>query len=85
MFGRLGWMEILVIVILVVVLFGSAKIPGMMKNLADGINVFKKEVKTSASDDAARAVPAKKTASKSAATKKKPAVKKASAKKSAKK
>lgn len=53
MFGRLGWAEILVIVVLVVILFGSAKIPGMMKNLADGINVFKKEIKNKPSDAAA--------------------------------
>ena len=46
MFGRLGWMEILVIVLLLVILFGHAKIPGMMKNLAHGLNVFKKEMKT---------------------------------------
>ena len=46
MFGRLGWMEILVIVLLLVVLFGHAKIPGMMKNLANGLKVFKKEMKT---------------------------------------
>lgn len=45
MFGRLGWLEILVIVVLVVILFGHNKIPGMMKNLADGLNVFKKEIK----------------------------------------
>ena len=45
MFGRLGWAEILVIVILVLILFGHNKIPGMMKNLADGLNVFKKELK----------------------------------------
>ena len=45
MFGRFGWAEILVIVVLVVILFGSNKIPGMMKNLADGLNVFKKEIK----------------------------------------
>lgn len=44
MFGRFGWAEILVIVVLVLILFGSAKIPGMMKNLADGINTFKKEI-----------------------------------------
>lgn len=50
MFGRLGWAEILVIVVLVVILFGSAKIPGMMKNLADGINVFKKEMKSNPDD-----------------------------------
>jgi sec-independent protein translocase protein TatA len=45
MFGRLGWMEILVIVLLLVILFGHAKIPGMMKNLANGLNTFKKEMK----------------------------------------
>lgn len=45
MFGRFGWAEILVIVVLVLILFGSGKIPGMMKNLADGINIFKKEIK----------------------------------------
>ena len=43
MFGRFGWAEILVIVVLVVILFGHNKIPGMMKNLADGLNIFKKE------------------------------------------
>ena len=46
MFGRLGWAEILVIVVLLLILFGHSKIPGMMKNLADGINVFKRELKT---------------------------------------
>ena len=45
MFGRFGWAEILVIVVLVLILFGHNKIPGMMKNLADGINVFKEELK----------------------------------------
>jgi sec-independent protein translocase protein TatA len=45
MFGRLGWMEILVIVLLLVILFGHSKIPGMMKNLANGLNTFKKEIK----------------------------------------
>ncbi len=45
MFGRFGWAEILVIVVLVLILFGYNKIPGMMKNLANGINIFKKELK----------------------------------------
>ncbi|MBE6457387.1 MAG: twin-arginine translocase TatA/TatE family subunit [Alphaproteobacteria bacterium] len=42
---RMGWMEIALIVVLVIVLFGHAKIPGMMKNLANGLNVFKQEIK----------------------------------------
>lgn len=45
MFGRFGWAEILIIVVLVAILFGHNKIPTMMKNLADGLNVFKKELK----------------------------------------
>ena len=51
MFGRLGWAEILVIVVLLVILFGHKAIPGMMKNLADGINVFKRELKNNDKSD----------------------------------
>ena len=45
MFGRFGWAEILIIVVLVAILFGHNKIPTMMKNLANGLNVIKKELK----------------------------------------
>ncbi|MBP5794680.1 MAG: twin-arginine translocase TatA/TatE family subunit [Alphaproteobacteria bacterium] len=48
---RLGWMEILVIVILLVILFGHRAIPSMMKNVADGINIFKKELKNTDKKD----------------------------------
>ena len=71
MFGRMGWMEILVIVLLLVILFGHAKIPTMMKNLAGGIKTFKKEMKD---DDTkkveAKKEPVKKTPVKKAAKKK---------------
>ena len=67
MFGRFGWAEILVIVVLLVILFGHNKIPGMMKNLADGLNVFKKELKTEPKTE----TPAKKPAVKKAPVKKK--------------
>ena len=72
MFGRFGWAEILVIVVLVVILFGHNKIPGMMKNLADGLNVFKREMKSEEK-------------SKPAAPSKKPVAKKTPAKKPTKK
>lgn len=70
MFGRFGWAEILVIVILVLILFGHNKIPGMMKNLADGINTFKKEIKNKSQKGAKKPVkagarPTKKSAKKS--------------------
>lgn len=73
MFGRFGWAEILLIVVLVMILFGSAKIPSIMKNLADGINVFKKEMKTTPADK----VPVEKPAVKKPAAKKATAPKKA--------
>ena len=41
-----GPWEIVLIVLLVVILFGHNKIPGMMKNLAEGLKVFRKELKT---------------------------------------
>ena len=73
MFGRFGWAEILVIVVLVVILFGHNKIPGMMKNLADGLNVFKKEMKT----EPKAAEPAKKAATKKTPVRKRPVKKSA--------
>ena len=69
MFGRLGWTEILVIVVLVMILFGHKKIPGMMKNLADGLNVFKKELKST--KEPVKSEPVKKTVVKKKTVKKK--------------
>ena len=68
---RAGFWEILLIVLLVLILFGHGKIPDMMKNLAGGLKVFKKEMK----DDkkaagAATKKNAKETAPKSTAQKK---------------
>lgn len=47
---RWGLWEIILIVLLVVILFGSAKIPSMMRNIANGVKVFKKEIKDDKSD-----------------------------------
>ena len=73
MLRNFGVAEILVIVLLVLILFGHNKIPGMMKNLADGLNVFKKELKKTApkNQDAKGAKPEKASAPKKATGKKK--------------
>jgi sec-independent protein translocase protein TatA len=47
---KAGFWEILLIVVLVLILFGHSKIPDLMKNLASGINVFKKELKAKDGD-----------------------------------
>lgn len=82
MFGRLGWMEILVIVLLLVILFGHAKIPTMMRNLAGGIKTFKKEMKdddtkkVEPKKESVKKSPAKKAVAKKVAPKRKPVKKK---------
>lgn len=40
-----GMLQIIVIVLLVMVLFGTGRIPMIMENLAKGINSFKKGLK----------------------------------------
>ena len=42
---RPGLWQILLVVVLVLILFGYNKFPEMMKNLANGINIFKNEIK----------------------------------------
>ena len=43
---RFGIWEILLIALLIIILFGGAKkIPEIARNIASGINTFKKEVK----------------------------------------
>lgn len=42
---RYGIWEILLIALLVLILFGSAKIPAMARNIANGIKTFKHEIK----------------------------------------
>lgn len=59
MFGRLGWAEILVIVVLLVILFGHKAIPGMMKNVANGINTFKSELKNGNKKSSVKKTPKK--------------------------
>ena len=81
---RPGLWQIVLVIVLIFILFGSSKIPDMMKNLAGGINVFKKELK----DDKSQEAPKKASVAKSVA--KKPAavknvVKKAPAKKASEK
>jgi len=74
---KTGFWEILLIVILILVLFGHSKIPDIMKNLASGINIFKKELKKDDEPSKEKAVAhvekpvAKKAKSKKKATPKK--------------
>ncbi|HPD34021.1 MAG TPA: twin-arginine translocase TatA/TatE family subunit [Bacteroidota bacterium] len=42
--SSIGWGEILIIALIILLLFGARKIPEMMKSLGSGIKEFKKAV-----------------------------------------
>lgn len=42
--GRIGFPELIVILVIVLVIFGGAKIPEIMKSFGQGIKEFKKAV-----------------------------------------
>lgn len=91
---RPGLWQIVLVIVLIFILFGSSKIPDMMRNLANGINVFKKEMKDTETEvekkpDVQKSAAVKKSAPKKVTSKKpvpkKATLKKAPAKKSVKK
>lgn len=47
---RLGWTEILVILLLVLVLFGSKRLPELARSIGKSLNEFKKGMKEVADD-----------------------------------
>lgn len=45
LFGNLGWGEILIIALVLVLLFGGKKIPELMKGMGKGVRSFKEGMK----------------------------------------
>jgi sec-independent protein translocase protein TatA len=44
MFGNIGWGEVLVIMIVILLLFGAKRIPEVMRSLGQGVREFKKSM-----------------------------------------
>lgn len=72
-FGQIGWMEGLIILVIVLILFGGRKIPQLARDLGSGIREFRKSL-SGAADEAREAArlddqsddePVKKSGSKS--------------------
>lgn len=55
--GALGWPHLLIILAVIVLLFGAAKLPALAKSLGQSARVFKGEMKAM-KDDEAQASPA---------------------------
>jgi sec-independent protein translocase protein TatA len=53
--GKIGFTEILLILLVVVLLFGGRKIPELMKGIGQGMKEFKKASKYDPADDAREA------------------------------
>ncbi len=47
-----GPLQIIIVILLIMVLFGAGRIPSIMENLAKGVNSFKKGLKDDGSDNA---------------------------------
>ena len=45
LFGSIGWGEILVIVLVILLLFGAKRIPELMKSMGKGVRSFKDGLK----------------------------------------
>jgi len=52
MFGSFGWMELLLILIIVLIIFGAGKIPQLGEGLGKAIKGFKKSVHDAEASDA---------------------------------
>ena len=50
MFKGIGTPEIILILVVVILLFGAPKLPGLAKSIAESMRVFKKEVKKDGDD-----------------------------------
>ena len=46
MLKSIGGPELIIILVIVVLLFGATKLPGLAKGIGESIRVFRKEVKT---------------------------------------
>lgn len=52
-----GWPHLLIILAVIILLFGAAKLPGVAKALGQSMRVFKSEMAKAKAEDAASAVP----------------------------
>jgi len=48
---EIGWTQILLVLLIVLILFGAKRIPEVMKSMGQGVKEFKKAAKDIASDD----------------------------------
>jgi sec-independent protein translocase protein TatA len=53
--GRLGWAEVLIIVLVLLVIFGPSKLPKLGKSIGESLREFKQSMKGLSGEDEASA------------------------------
>ncbi|MFM9106290.1 MAG: twin-arginine translocase TatA/TatE family subunit [Chloroflexota bacterium] len=48
----LGWQELVIVLVIVLIIFGAGKLPGVAKSLGQGVREFKSEAETGLTGDA---------------------------------
>ncbi len=43
MFGTLGWQELMIVLVIVMIIFGAGKLPEVMRSMGQGVKEFKNE------------------------------------------
>lgn len=56
--GAFGWPHLLIILAVILLLFGAAKLPALAKSMGQSARVFRGEMKAMKDDDTSRATPA---------------------------
>ena len=51
--GFMGGQELLIVALILLVLFGGTKIPSLMRGMGQGIREFRKELKSSSTEETA--------------------------------
>ena len=58
MLGNLNGVHLLILLVVILLVFGAAKLPALSKSIAESIKIFRQEVKTNKDDSTEKTKPA---------------------------
>ena len=58
MLGNLNGVHLLILLVVILLVFGAAKLPALSKSIAESIKIFRQEIKSNKGDSAEKSKPA---------------------------